>query len=58
MMRPASRTAPVGVAGVDEHRLAGRRDEQRGVAALDVDDVDVQRGSALPDERGQKNGKH
>jgi len=31
------------VAGVDEHRLARRRDEQRRVAAFDVHDVDVER---------------
>ena len=42
-MRPASRTAPGrDVAGIHEQRFAGRRDEERGVAAFDVDDVDVE----------------
>ena len=31
------------VARVDQHRLAGRSDEQRGVAAFDVEDVDIER---------------
>ena len=30
------------IAGVHEQRFAGGRDEERGVAALDVDDVDVE----------------
>lgn len=37
---PARRLRP---AGVDEHRLAGRGDGQRGPAALDVHPVDVHR---------------
>ena len=43
----ASRIAPLAlaVAGVDQHRLAGRRDEQRGRAAFDVDEVDLERAS-------------
>ena len=39
-MRSASRGA--GVAAVDQHRLAGRRDDQRRGAALGVDEVDLQ----------------
>src|SRR5262245_43271763 len=37
--------APVvsGIAGVDEHRLASWRDNQRRLAAFDVDEIDVQR---------------
>ena len=31
-----------GPAGIDQQRSAGRRDEQRGLAAFDVDGVDVQ----------------
>ena len=31
------------IAGVDEQRLSRRRDNQRGVSALDVDDVDLKR---------------
>ena len=53
------------VAGVDQQRLAGRRDEQRGVAAFDVDDVDVQgraglRRSAVMsglDQQGRQTGR-
>ncbi len=32
-----------GVAGVDEQRLMRRPDEQRGIAALHIDDINVQR---------------
>ena len=35
--------ALAGIGAVEQHRLAVRRDEQRGFAALDVDDVDVER---------------
>ena len=28
-------------AGVDEHRLPGRRDDERGLPALDIDEVDL-----------------
>src|SRR3954468_3981026 len=37
------------IAGIDEHSLAEWRDEQRGVAAFNVDDVNLQRfgGAAL-----------
>ena len=31
-----------GPAGIDQHGLAGGRDEQRGLAALDIDEVDLQ----------------
>ena len=37
------------VAGVHQHGLARGRDKQRGVSALDVDDIDVERG---PGRRG------
>ena len=37
-----ARRGRAAVARVDQQRLAGRRDEQRRVAAFDVDDVDVQ----------------
>ena len=48
MMRSASRNGRgAAVAGIDQQRLARRRDEQRRVAALDVDDVDVQRLARL-----------
>ena len=33
--------------GIDQHRLAGRRDEERRLATLDVDDVDVERVPGL-----------
>ena len=54
------------IAGVDEQRFAGRRDEERGVAALDVDHVDVQRGAGLgggamgpePAEHDRESGDH
>ena len=36
-----------GVAGVDEHRLPGRRHDQRRLAAFDVDEVDVERSRRL-----------
>ena len=50
------------VAGVDQHRLSGRRDEQGGVAALDVDDIDLEilggarlrRGMADDDHQSQQ----
>ena len=42
-----------GVPGVDEHRLSGGRDDQRGLPALDVDEVDVQRSALL---RGRRAG--
>ena len=32
-----------GISGIDEQRFAGRRHEERGVSALHVDDIDVQR---------------
>jgi len=35
------------VTGVDEQRFMGRRDKQRGVAAFDIDDVDVQCSARL-----------
>jgi hypothetical protein len=37
----ARRRCP-GIPGINEQRLMGRRDEQRGVATFDIDDVDVQ----------------
>ncbi len=39
------------VTGVDEHGLAGRGDEERGIATLHVDDVDVQRAPRLGGEK-------
>ena len=42
-MRAASRAAPgAAVAGVDEERLSGRRDEERRVSAFDVDEIDIE----------------
>ena len=38
----AVEVARAGVAGVDHHRLAGRRAEERGGAAFDVDHIDVE----------------
>ena len=35
------------IPGIDEHGFAGRRHVQRGVAAFDVDHIDVQRGPRL-----------
>ena len=31
------------IAGVNQQRLAGRRDKERRVSALDVDEIDVER---------------
>jgi hypothetical protein len=42
-----SRGGSAAVASVDEHRFAGRRHEERGVSALHVDDIDVQRAMSL-----------
>ena len=39
-------------AGVDQHRLAGWRDEERRLATLDVDDVDVERVRGLAAQGG------
>ena len=53
-----SRRRRAAIAGIDEHRLARRRHEQRGVAALDVDDVDVERlASASAPRRRNQNGE-
>ncbi len=42
------RVAAAGIPGIDQQRLAGRRNEQRGFSTLGVDDVDVERfGSSL-----------
>ena len=38
-----SRSRSPGIAGVDQHRFAGGRDPQRGLPALRIDDVDLQR---------------
>jgi hypothetical protein len=61
--RIASRGGPA-VARVDENGLAGWRHEERGVAALDVDDIDVQGAASLRrwkncrgDERYAKSGE-
>ena len=57
-MRSASRAAaapPLPV--VDQHRLAGRRDEQRGVAAFDVDDVDVEQLARLCVRRDKRSAE-
>ena len=43
--------ARAGVPRIDEHRCAGRRHEERGVAALHVDDIDVQRLGARVERR-------
>ena len=42
------------MAGIDEHRLAGRRNQQRGGAAFDVDVVDVQRAAVLHGRVGRE----
>src|SRR3954452_18631297 len=38
----AVRIAMAGVAGINEHRLPGRRDDQGGRASFDVDPIDVE----------------
>ena len=45
----AIRIAPVAraVSRVDQHRFAGRCDHQRGLAAFDVDEIDVESAGAL-----------
>ena len=49
-------------AGVDEHRLAGRRHEQRGLSPFDVDEIDAQglailRGRSLRRRNGDRGGE-
>ena len=39
----AARIALEGIAGIDEHRLARRRDDERRAAAFDIHPVDVER---------------
>ena len=67
-LQPASRTAATmrsgsraltRVPGVDEQRLPGRRDDERGLSALDVDEVDVERFRRGSGERagGQREGE-
>ena len=46
--------AVAGIAAVDQHRLALRRDEQRVSAALDIDEDDVQAAFLLGPARGQR----
>ena len=36
-------TVEAGPAGIDEHRLSSRRDEQGGLTTLDVDEINLQR---------------
>ena len=45
-----------GAAAVDQHRLTGRRDNQRGAAALDVDHIDAQRGGGVRLGQAQPRG--
>ena len=40
------------VSGIDEHRLSGRCDKQHGIAAFDIDDINVERFSGLRDRDG------
>jgi hypothetical protein len=44
-----ARRSCAGIAGIDEQRLKGRRYKQGGVAAFNIDDVDVEsaRGARL-----------
>ena len=39
--------AIAGVSGVDQQRLAGGRDDQRGLASFDIDEINVQRLGGL-----------
>ncbi len=49
-----------GPSGVDEHRLAGGRHDQRRLSAFDVDDVDVERIGRLSGDgrHAEKDGDH
>ena len=40
--RGVSRRLRAGIAGVDEQRFARRRNEERRIAALHIDDIDVE----------------
>ena len=52
--------APVApaVSRIDQQRFAGRRDHQGGLAAFDVDEIDVERGRSRQGPSRQDDGEH
>ena len=50
--------ALAGISGVDQHRLAGGRDDERGGAALGVDEVEAEIGVGRQDWRGEQGREH